>query len=160
MQPWDIRQTSSSFTEPTIDTKHSVDIVLCTHTHAMQCLPCPNAMQLCHCTLCHATCMKTSTWTPYTLHYTVYHGHSCLMHTEVHTFTNANIHVILTFIIFVSVTPRIPVRPDWRIRNGFRDARLKTGTLYLIFFIFFLKPKLVPVGMAHTLYRNQNVIYK
>ena len=33
------------------------------------------------------------------------------------------------------VTPRIPVRPDWRIRTGFRDARLRTGTL----FFFFLK---------------------
>ena len=33
-----------------------------------------------------------------------------------------------------TVTPRIPVRPDWRIRTGFRDARLRTGTLYLIFF--------------------------
>ena len=86
-----------------IDTEHSTDSVPCTHTHVMQCLPCPNAMQLCHCTLCYATCMKTSTWTPYTLHYTMYHGHSCLMYTEVHTFTNVNIHaVILTFITFVS----------------------------------------------------------
>ena len=36
-----------------------------------------------------------------------------------------------------SVTPRFPARPDRRIRTGFRDARLKTGTPYLI---FFLKP--------------------
>ena len=35
------------------------------------------------------------------------------------------------------VTPRIPARPDWRIRTGFRDARLKTGTPYQIFFFFF-----------------------
>ena len=34
----------------------------------------------------------------------------------------------------LNVTPRFPVRPDWRIRTGFRDARLKTGTPYLIFF--------------------------
>ena len=34
------------------------------------------------------------------------------------------------------VTPRIPARPDWWIRTGFRDARLRTGTLYLIFFFF------------------------
>ena len=34
------------------------------------------------------------------------------------------------------VTPRFPARPDWRIRTGFRDARLRTGTLYLIFFFF------------------------
>ena len=33
-----------------------------------------------------------------------------------------------------TVTPRFPVRPDWRIRTGFWDARLRTGTLYLIFF--------------------------
>ena len=36
--------------------------------------------------------------------------------------------------MFMSVTPRFPVRPDWRIRTGFRDARLRTGTLF-----FFLK---------------------
>ena len=35
------------------------------------------------------------------------------------------------------VTPQIPARPDWRIRTGFRDARLRTGTHYLIFFSFF-----------------------
>ena len=35
------------------------------------------------------------------------------------------------------VTPRIPVRPDWRIRTGFRGARLRTGTLYLIFIFIF-----------------------
>ena len=35
-----------------------------------------------------------------------------------------------------SVTPRIPVRPDRRIRTGFRNARLKTRTLDLIFFFF------------------------
>ena len=32
------------------------------------------------------------------------------------------------------VTPPIPIRPDWRIQTGFRDARPCTGTLYLIFF--------------------------
>ena len=35
----------------------------------------------------------------------------------------------------VYVTPRIPARPDWRIRTGFRDARLRTRTLDLIFFL-------------------------
>ena len=40
-------------------------------------------------------------------------------------------------IITSTVTPRIPVRPDWRIRTGFRDSRPCTGTHYLIF--FFLK---------------------
>ena len=53
------------------------------------------------------------------------------------------------FLATSSVTPRILVRPDWRIRIGFRDARPNTGTLYLNF--FFLKAKLVPVGMAHIL---------
>ena len=33
------------------------------------------------------------------------------------------------------VTPRIPARPDLRIRTGFRDARLRTRTPYLIFFL-------------------------
>ena len=32
----------------------------------------------------------------------------------------------------ISVTPRFPVRPDLRIRTGFWDARLRTGTLDLI----------------------------
>ena len=45
------------------------------------------------------------------------------------------------------VTPRISARPDWRIRTGFRDARLRTGTL----FFFFFKSQLAPVGMAHIL---------
>ena len=57
---------------------------------------------------------------------------------------------------FGTVTPRIPIRPDWRIRTSFRDARLRTGTLYLI---FFFKTELVPVGMAHILSHNQNLIY-
>ena len=35
----------------------------------------------------------------------------------------------------INVTPRFPVRPDWRIRTGFRDVRPNTGTLYLIFFL-------------------------
>ena len=52
------------------------------------------------------------------------------------------------FLHFI-VTPRIPARPDWQIRTGFRDARLRTRTLYLIF--FFLKATLAPVGMAHIL---------
>ena len=30
--------------------------------------------------------------------------------------------------------PGFPVRPDWRIRTGFRDARLRTGTLFFFFF--------------------------
>ena len=71
----------------------------------MSCDAYPTPMQ-CNCAialLCHTTCMKSFTWTPYTVHYTVYQGHSYLMHTKVHTFTNVNIHaVILTFITFVS----------------------------------------------------------
>ena len=55
-----------------------------------------------------------------------------------------------------AVTPRIPVRPDWRIRTGFRDARLRTETL----FFFFFKTELVHVGMAHILKHNPNIIYK
>ena len=82
MQPWEIRWTSSSITKPTINTKYSVDFVPSTHTHVKRCLPYANAMQLCHCTLYHVPCMLTSTWTPYTIHYPVYHGHSCLMHTS------------------------------------------------------------------------------
>ena len=54
--------------------------------------------------------------------------------------------------------PKIPVRPDWRIRTGFRDAKLRTGTLYLIF--FFLKPNWCLWVMAHILKQNPNIIYK
>ena len=43
-------------------------------------------------------------------------------------------HIVSAEGIRVDVTPRIPVRPDWLIRTGFRDARPYTGTLYLIFF--------------------------
>ena len=46
-------------------------------------------------------------------------------------------HKSLKYIFMQRVTPRFPARPDWRIRTGFRDARLRTGTLYLIFFFFF-----------------------
>ena len=49
-----------------------------------------------------------------------------------------------------SVMPRIPVRPDWWIRTGFRDARTYTGTLYLLI-LFFFKVEPVHVGMAHIL---------
>ena len=49
--------------------------------------------------------------------------------------------------LILGVTPRFPVRPNWRIRTQFRDARPYTGTLYL----FFFKVELVPVGMAHIL---------
>ena len=44
----------------------------------------------------------------------------------------------------------IPGPTQSAIRTDFRDARLRTGTLYLI---FFLKSQLAPVGMAHT-YNN------
>ena len=40
--------------------------------------------------------------------------------------------------------------------NRVRGARLRTGTLYLIFFF----TELVPVGMAHILQQNQNIISK
>ena len=48
----------------------------------------------------------------------------------------ASIMVPTKHVCTVLVTPRIPVRPDWRIRTGFRDAWIWTGTLYLIFFFF------------------------
>ena len=54
------------------------------------------------------------------------------------------------------VTPRIPVRPDWRIRTGFRDARLTTGTL---FFFFFFKQNW-HLWVWPTLIIIQNIIYE
>ena len=50
-------------------------------------------------------------------------------------------HIVLSYIFIlyfsytIIVTTRIPVRPDRRIRTEFGDARLRTGTLYLIFFL-------------------------
>ena len=58
------------------------------------------------------------------------------------------INSIRMVLAIAAVMPRFPVRPDWRIRTGFREARLNTGTLYLN---FFFKAKLVTVGMAHIL---------
>ena len=53
------------------------------------------------------------------------------------------------------VTPRFSVRPDLRIRTGFRDARLRTGTLYLF---FFPKPNWY-LWVWPTLIIIQNIIY-
>ena len=41
------------------------------------------------------------------------------------------------FLVFLrfTVRPRIQVRPDWQIRTDFRDARLRTGTLEMFFFL-------------------------
>ena len=55
------------------------------------------------------------------------------------------------------VTPRIPARPDWRIRTGFRDARLRTVTLYLIFFFFLNRTD--TCGYGPHLITIQNIIY-
>ena len=103
LQPRDIHGTSSSVIEPAIDTKHSADSVPCTHTHVMRCLLYTNAMQLCHCTLSHAQCMKTSTWTFYIVHYTVYHGQLYLMHTiSIHSF-NVSIYLVILTLYHIHV---------------------------------------------------------
>ena len=44
-------------------------------------------------------------------------------------------HPIIHGTFLLSVTSRFPVRPDWQIQTGFRDARPYTRTLYLIFFL-------------------------
>ena len=61
-------------------TKRSAKPVPCTHTHVMQCYCTPMQCNLCHYTQTHDQCMKTSTWTFYTIHCVCYE-HSCLMHT-------------------------------------------------------------------------------
>ena len=48
------------------------------------------------------------------------------------------------------VTPRIPVRPDWRIRTEFRVRDSDWDSLP-DYYYFFFKTDLVPVGMAHIL---------
>ena len=42
----------------------------------------------------------------------------------------------LILVYFEAVTPRFPVRPDWRIRTEFGARDRITGTLYLIFFLY------------------------
>ena len=58
-------------------TKRSTKLVPCTHTHVMWCYRTPMQCNLCHCTQTHDQCMKTSTWTFYTVHYV------CAMNTYV-----------------------------------------------------------------------------
>ena len=48
-----------------------------THTHVMRCYRTQMQCNLCHCTQTHDQCMKTSTWTFYTVHYV------CAMNTHV-----------------------------------------------------------------------------
>ena len=82
------------------NTKHSAKSVPCTHSHVMWCYRTLMQCNLCHYTQTHDQCMKTSTWTFYTVHCVCYE-HSCLMHTTFHIF---NIHVVmLIFHIFKSV---------------------------------------------------------
>ena len=50
-------------------TKSNANSVPCTHTNVMQCYCTPMQYNLCHCTQTHDQCMKTSTWTLYTVHY-------------------------------------------------------------------------------------------
>ena len=59
------------------NTKHSAKSVPCTHSHVMWCYRTPMQCNLRHCTQTHDQCMKTSTWTFYTVHYV------CAMNTHV-----------------------------------------------------------------------------
>ena len=58
-------------------TKRSAKSVSCTHTHVVRCYRTPMQCNLCYCTQTHDQCMKTSTWTFYTIHYV------CAMNTHV-----------------------------------------------------------------------------
>ena len=59
------------------NTKRSSKSVPCTHSQVMWCYRTPMQCNLCHCTQTHDQCMKTSTWTFYTVHYV------CSMNTHV-----------------------------------------------------------------------------
>ena len=59
------------------NTKCSAKSVPCTHSHVMWCYRTPMQCNLCHCTQTHDQCMKTSTWTFYTIHYV------CAMNTHI-----------------------------------------------------------------------------
>ena len=69
---------TSPIPKPTrFNTKCSAKSVPCTHYHVMWCYCTPMQCNLCHCTQTHDQCMKTSTWTFYTVHYV------CVMNTHV-----------------------------------------------------------------------------
>ena len=57
-------------------------------------------------------------------------------------------HEVFSPVVNHNVTPRFPVRSDWRIRTGFRGARPNWDSLPDF---FFFKAELIPVGMAHIL---------
>ena len=59
------------------NTKRSAKSVSCTHFHVMWCYRTPMQCNLCHCTQTYDQCMKTSTWTFYTVHF------MCAMNTHV-----------------------------------------------------------------------------
>ena len=69
--------TLSYFQATRFCTKRSAKPVSCTHTHVMRCYRTPMQCNLSHCTQTHDQCMKTSTWTFYTIHYV------CAMNTHV-----------------------------------------------------------------------------
>ena len=53
-------------------------------------------MQMCHCTLYHATCKMTSTWITYTVHHLVYHERLCLnAHNSSYVWSNIITHVVM-----------------------------------------------------------------
>ena len=85
----ELNWTSSHSQGHTINTKCSAKSVPCMHSHVMWCYRTPMQCNLCHCTLTHDQCMKTSTWTFYTIHCVCYE-HSCLMHTTFHIFSSTS----------------------------------------------------------------------
>ena len=64
----ELNLTSSHSQSHTIQQKCSAKSVPCTHSHVMWCYRTPMQCNLCPCTQTHDQCMKTSTWTFYTVH--------------------------------------------------------------------------------------------
>ena len=80
------------------NTKRNTKSVPCTHTHVARCYCTPMQCNLCHCTQTLDQCMKTSTWTFYTVHYVrAMNTHVlCTQHfiylvNHQHTFSHVNI---------------------------------------------------------------------
>ena len=73
----ELNLTSSHSQAHMIQHQCSAKSVSCTHSHVMWCYRTPMQCNLCHFTQTHDQCMKTSTWTFYTVHYV------CSMNTHV-----------------------------------------------------------------------------
>ena len=77
---------------PPSNTKYKADIISCD-------VPRINAMQLYHCPLCHVPCTMITIRTPYTVHYTMYHGQFM---SNAHNFHKSYKHVNISNLAYIN----------------------------------------------------------